>query len=93
MRSAARAARDAAVPAIDLRGVIGAATGLAASLVEVSVMLPNMVTTRMHPCRSASAEVPHSSKTPSAQIAAHQALYYPSVWTSPMVSLALHATN
>ena len=40
MRSAARAARDAAVPAIDLRGVIGAAAGLAASLVEVSVMLP-----------------------------------------------------
>ena len=40
MRSAARAARDAAMPAIDLRGVIGAATGSAASLVEVSVMLP-----------------------------------------------------
>ena len=40
MRAAARAARDAAVPATDLRGVIGAATGSAASLVEVSVMLP-----------------------------------------------------
>ena len=40
MRSPERAARDAAMHAMDLLGPIGAATGSAASIVEVSVMRP-----------------------------------------------------
>jgi hypothetical protein len=88
MRSPEQAARDAAVHAMDLRGPIGAANESAASFVEVSVMLPTC-SPRCERLQQKSC----SSKTSSAQIAAHQPPYSFSAPRARMVSRAVQAVE